>query len=289
MGSSHHHHHHSSGLVPRGSHMMEAPAAVVTGAAKRIGRAIAVKLHQTGYRVVIHYHNSAEAAVSLADELNKERSNTAVVCQADLTNSNVLPASCEEIINSCFRAFGRCDVLVNNASAFYPTPLVQGDHEDNSNGKTVETQVAELIGTNAIAPFLLTMSFAQRQKGTNPNCTSSNLSIVNLCDAMVDQPCMAFSLYNMGKHALVGLTQSAALELAPYGIRVNGVAPGVSLLPVAMGEEEKDKWRRKVPLGRREASAEQIADAVIFLVSGSAQYITGSIIKVDGGLSLVHA
>nr|CCC92002.1 putative pteridine reductase [Trypanosoma congolense IL3000] len=268
---------------------MEVPAVVVTGSATRIGRSIARRLHREGYRVVVHCRNSVDDAESLAAELNSVRSNSAVVCRADLTNSGALATRCEEVIGACVSAFGRCDVLVNNASAFYPTPLLPKDDDVDNDLKLIERQTAELFGSNAVGPFYLTRSFARAAKRAAPSCDGHSRVIINLCDSLVNQPCMGFCLYNMGKHALIGLTKSAALELAPHGIRVNGVSPGVCLLPEKMEEDKKNEWRRKIPLGQQEASAEQIADAVLFLVSGSAEYITGAILNVDGGLSLVHA
>ncbi|KAG8345053.1 putative pteridine reductase [Trypanosoma vivax] len=273
---------------------MECPAVVITGAAKRIGRSIALRLHKDGFRVLIHYHRSVREAESLMAELNSSRENSAALCCADLTFDNALLARCEEVVDCCFRVFGRCDALINNASAFYPTPLLENSaNTDDSVGagekKSAELQIAQLLGTNAIAPLFLIRAFATRQRqDATVRGKWRNLSVVNLCDAMADQPYLGFTTYTMGKHALIGLTKSAAVELAAENIRVNGVSPGISVLPKDMAEEEREEWRRKVPLGRREASTAQIADAVAFLVSEGASYVTGSILKVDGGLSLAH-
>ncbi|PBJ77196.1 pteridine reductase [Trypanosoma cruzi cruzi] len=196
---------------------------------------------------------------------------------------------CEDIIDCSFRAFGRCDVLVNNASAYYPTPLLPGDDTNGAaDAKPIDAQVAELFGSNAVAPLFLIRAFARRQ-GEGGAWRSRNLSVVNLCDAMTDLPLPGFCVYTMAKHALGGLTRAAALELAPRHIRVNAVAPGLSLLPPAMPQETQEEYRRKVPLGQSEASAAQIADAIAFLVSKDAGYITGTTLKVDGGLSLARA
>ncbi|KEG08489.1 putative NAD(P)-dependent oxidoreductase [Trypanosoma grayi] len=263
---------------------MGAPAAVVTGAAKRIGRSIAVRLHQQGYSVVVHFNNSVQAAKSLVAEFNAARAGSAVLCQADLTCAAGITARCDGIIDCCFRAFGRCDVLVNNASAYDATPLLP---ESDTRDESAEAQIANIFGSNAIAPLLLIRAFARRQTAEPRH--GRNLSVVNLSDAMIERPLPGFCIYTMAKHALHGLTKAAAAELAPCGIRVNAVAPGISVLPDAMPPAERDEWRRKVPLGQREASVEQVAEAVAFLVSGGAAYTTGTTLNVDGGLSLGRA
>ncbi|PBJ68273.1 putative NAD(P)-dependent oxidoreductase [Trypanosoma cruzi] len=267
----------------------ECPAAIITGGARRIGHSIAVRLHQQGFRVVVHYRHSEGAAQRLVAELNAARAGSAVLCKGDLSLSSSLLDCCEDIIDCSFRAFGRCDVLVNNASAYYPTPLLPGDDTNGAaDAKPIDAQVAELFGSNAVAPLFLIRAFARRQ-GEGGAWRSRNLSVVNLCDAMTDLPLPGFCVYTMAKHALGGLTRAAALELAPRHIRVNAVAPGLSLLPPAMPQETQEEYRRKVPLGQSEASAAQIADAIAFLVSKDAGYITGTTLKVDGGLSLARA
>ncbi|PBJ68249.1 pteridine reductase [Trypanosoma cruzi cruzi] len=276
----------------RGNYRQEAsecPAAIITGGARRIGHSIAVRLHQQGFRVVVHYRHSEGAAQRLVAELNAARAGSAVLCKGDLSLSSSLLDCCEDIIDCSFRAFGRCDVLVNNASAYYPTPLLPGDDTNGAaEAKPIDAQVAELFGSNAVAPLFLIRAFARRQ-GEGSAWRSRNLSVVNLCDAMTDLPLPGFCVYTMAKHALGGLTRAAALELAPRHIRVNAVAPGLSLLPPAMPQETQEEYRRKVPLGQSEASAAQIADFIAFLVSKDAGYITGTTLKVDGGLSLARA
>ncbi|RNF09476.1 pteridine reductase [Trypanosoma conorhini] len=196
---------------------------------------------------------------------------------------------CEGIIDCSFRAFGRCDVLVNNASAYCPTPLLPGDDTGDAAGaQPFDVRVAELLGSNAVAPLFLIRAFARRQAEVGGS-EGRDLSVVNLCDAMADLPLPGFSAYTMAKHALDGLTRAAALELAPRHIRVNAVAPGLGPLPPAMPQATREEYRRNVPLGQREASAAEIADAVAFLVSKDAAYITGATLKVDGGLSLARA
>ncbi|ESL10039.1 pteridine reductase [Trypanosoma rangeli SC58] len=267
----------------------ESPAAVVTGAAQRIGRSIALRLHRQGFRVVVHYRRSVGAAQSLVAELNASRAGSAVSCRGDLSLSGSLLDCCEGIIDCCFRAFGRCDVLVNNASAYYPTPLLPADDKGDAAGaQPIDAQVAELLGSNAIAPLFLIRAFARRQ-AEESGLGDRNLSVVNLCDSMTDLPLPGFSVYTMAKHALDGLTKAAALELASRRIRVNAVAPGLGLLPPTLPRMLQEEYRRNVPLGQREASAAEIADAVAFLVSKEATYITGTTLNVDGGLSLARA
>ncbi|KPA84110.1 pteridine reductase 1 [Leptomonas pyrrhocoris] len=280
-----------------------APVALVTGAAIRIGRGIAEGLHVEGYSLCIHYHNSKEEATSLAAVLNARRENSAMTLQADLstvTPSTEKPADaaaplfvrCAALIDGCYAHWGRCDVLVNNASAYYPTPLLTdaAKHKDTvAEESAVETAASELFGSNAIAPYYLTRTFAQRVADTPAEQRGTNYSIVNLVDAMANQPLLGFTAYTMGKAALEALTRSAALELAPLGVRVNGVGPGLSVLAVNMPEEDRVQYRSKVPLHHREASAKEIGDTVVFLCSDRAMYITGATINVDGGWSLTRS
>lgn len=282
-----------------------APVALVTGAAKRIGRGIVEGLHAEGYSVCIHYHNSAEEAAALAADLNARRENSAMTLQADL--STVTPstamteaqaqaaplfARCAALISGCYAHWGRCDVLVNNASAYYPTPLLALPTSNAAAAaaeSAEEAAAADLFGSNAIAPYYLTKAFAQRVADTPLEQRSHNYSIVNMVDAMTNQPLRGFTAYTMGKAALEGLTRSAALELAPLRIRVNGIGPGLSVLAASMPEEDRMRYRSKVPLYQREASAQEIADTVVFICSEKAQYVTGAIMNVDGGWSLTRS
>ncbi|PWU93874.1 pteridine reductase 1 [Trypanosoma cruzi] len=142
----------------------ECPAAIITGGARRIGHSIAVRLHQQGFRVVVHYRHSEGAAQRLVAELNAARAGSAVLCKGDLSLSSSLLDCCEDIIDCSFRAFGRCDVLVNNASEYYPTPLLPGDDTNGAaDAKPIDAQVAELFGSNVVAPLFLIRAFARRQ------------------------------------------------------------------------------------------------------------------------------
>lgn len=267
-----------------------APVALVTGAAKRIGKAIASGLHAEGYTVCLHYYQSKEETEALVAFFNEVRPHSAMAIQADLNLTRVradaqlpsLPARCTSLVEACYESWGRCDVLVNNASAYYPTPLVST--EDTNEG--VEEAAADIFGSNAIAPYYLIKAFAKKATAVP---TEDGYRVINMVDSMTKQPLLGFAGYTMAKGALESLTQAAALELAPHGIRVNGVGPGLSVLPRNMAPEIQEEYRRKVPLGQRESKAEEIADVVVFLASKKAQYITGAFLNVDGGWSLTRA
>jgi pteridine reductase len=271
------------------------PVALVTGAAKRIGQGVVEGMHAEGFSVCIHYHNSAEEATALAAALNAKRANSAMLLQADLSGTSPsspqpLFARCAALINACYDHWGRCDVLVNNASAYYPTPLlVTSKDADGEEEPTVETAASDLFGSNAVAPYYLTKAFAQRVADTPSEQRGTNYCIINMVDAMTNQPLLGFTAYTMGKAALEGLTRSAAMELAPLCIRVNGVGPGLSVLAASMPEEDRVQYRSKVPLYQREASAKEIGDTVVFLCSDKAKYITGAMVNVDGGWSLTRS
>ncbi len=240
--------------------------AVVTGAAKRIGAAIARLLHADGYKVAIHCHKSTDAAQQLAADFNALRASSAMVVQAKLGQK----ASAEHIVNETLTKWGQIDALVNNASSFYPTPI--GDIDDE--------QVEDLIASNLSAPLFLSQAAAIALK-TSQGC------IVNMVDIHGIKPLAAHSVYSAAKSGLIMLTQSMALELAP-DVRVNGVAPGVILWPQgnsAPTETEIKQKIKQVPL-QKQGTAEDIAQTILFLISPQANYITGQIINVDGGKSL---
>ncbi|ORC83714.1 putative NAD(P)-dependent oxidoreductase [Trypanosoma theileri] len=265
-----------------------APVALVTGGAHRIGRSIVEQLHGDGYCILLHFRSSVVEAKSLVDKLNAIRPKSVLGYQSDFRYSSSLPNQCDAIMGFCFRTFGRCDVLVNNASAFFPTPLLPSNElNKNTEEVEIEGEISDILGSNAIAPYLLIRAFAKYQPDDLKE--KRNLSIVNIIDSMVDRPLPGYTMYTMAKHALIGLTKSAALELAPLKIRVNAVAPGISLLPEEMPQKQQNLLRQKVPLEQREATPEQVAGSVAFLVSENANYITGTILNVDGGLSLSRA
>lgn len=248
----------------------ELPVACVTGGAKRIGKAIVTALHHAGYRVVIHYHASKEQAMTLAEHLNDIRPHSAVCVQGDLQNIENIDDLAKKIMVS----FGRLDVLVHNASRFYATKFGQVSANDWQN----------LMNSNAQAPLFLTQALLPSLQQTHGN-------VVSILDIHANaRPFNGYSVYNMAKSAHQMLVQSLALELAPT-IRVNGIAPGVNIIPEIDSEQALDtemlaKISDSIPLGRI-GTPEDIAQAVLFLAT--APYITGQILAVDGGRSLTLA
>ncbi|WGL15828.1 pteridine reductase [Microbulbifer bruguierae] len=236
--------------------------ALITGAAARLGRAIAEALHRD-HQVVIHYRHSRQAAESLVAELNRARPNSAVAVHSNLASA----ADCEQLALRALDGFGELTVLVNNASAFFPTPI----------GTATEQHWDQLMGSNLKAPFFLSQALAPALRA-NGGC------IVNLADIHADKPMPAHTLYCAAKAGLVMLTKSLARELAPE-VRVNAVAPGAILWP----EQESEGYNKEQILARipmhRSGDPSDIAEAVRFLVT-AAPYISGQVIAVDGGRSL---
>lgn len=238
------------------------PVAFITGAAKRIGAAMACQLHSEGYRVIIHYGHSKDDALALAEKLNNQRADSAICLQANLCNSDEVSTLGRRALG----IWGQIDVLVNNASSFYPTPV----------GEISEEDWVSLIGSNVKGPLFLSQALAAA-------LAVSNGCIINMVDMHVDRPLPKHSVYLIAKSGLASLTKSLAIDLAPH-VRVNGIAPGAILWPEReMGDDEKEKLLSSIPLGELGAPAD-IAKTLSFLVS--APYITGQIIYVDGGRSL---
>lgn len=240
-------------------------AAFITGSAKRIGAATARRLHEESFDVVIHCNQSTDAANHLAEQLNTLRANSCKVVQGDITDMNALASLAEQACN----AFGRLDVLVNNASAFYPTPL----------GHITLTDWHALVGSNMQAPLFLSQ-FCHKQLAANQGV------IINMVDIHAERPLKDHTVYCMAKSALVTMTHALAQDLAPE-VRVNGVAPGAILWPEQpLSEADKRGILDSIPLGRC-GTPEDIADTIAFLVN--AHYITGQIIAVDGGRSIASS
>ncbi len=236
--------------------------ALVTGAANRLGAQIARTLHQNGANLIIHYRSSANAAQALADELNRERSASTLTLAADLADDDELA----ELAASACGAFDGLDLLVNNASSFYPTPF----------GKIDRGAFDDLVASNFRAPLLLAQA-------CHPALQQSRGSIVNLVDIYASKPLNHHSVYCAAKAANQMLVKSLALELAPE-VRVNGVAPGAILWPETdVDEAYRQSILERVPLARA-GKAEDIAGAVLFLATSD--YISGEIIRVDGGRQL---
>ena len=236
--------------------------ALITGAAARLGRAIARELHRD-HRVVIHYRRSADAAQQLADELNASRPDSAIALQSDLSSA----ADCQQLAQRATAHWGGIEVLVNNASAFYPTPIGSAD----------EKAWDELFGSNLKAPFFLSQALA-------PSLVRDNGCIINMVDIHAERPMPQHTLYCAAKAGLVMLTKSLALELAP-NVRVNAVAPGAILWPEQedVDSETRAGILKRIPLART-GSETDIARTVRFLAEPS--YISGQVIAVDGGRNL---
>ncbi len=237
--------------------------ALVTGAAKRIGARICERLHAAGCGVAIHYRGSSDDAEALSARLNAERSDSAITVQADLLDS----ASLDPMVSKLIEQTGRLDILVNNASSFYPTPI----------GSITEEQWTDLMGTNLKAPLFLSQAAA-------PHLESARGCIVNIVDVHATRPLRNHTIYGPAKAGLAMLTRSLAKDLAPE-IRVNGVSPGAVLWPEeGLSDKIKDVILKQVPLARP-GDPDDIASCVYFLVA-EAPYITGQIIAVDGGRSI---
>ncbi len=237
---------------------------MITGAARRLGAATAQLFHQRGYRIIVHCNDSLQAAEQLILGMNRDRRNSALIVKANLTRDDEVAA----LAGQAVQAFGRVDVLINNASSFYPTPF----------GRVTSSAWHDLIGSNLRGAFFLSQSLAgslRLHRG----------AIVNLIDIYAEQPLKNHPVYSIAKAGLRAMTRSLALELAPE-VRVNGVAPGAILWPDQ--DEDADAAHQaiidSVPLGRTGIS-DDIAEAVYFLAT-DASYITGEVIRVDGGRRL---
>ncbi|MCC2615904.1 pteridine reductase [Aestuariibacter halophilus] len=244
---------------------MENPVALITGSAKRLGAATARHLHQQGYDVVVHCHHSFDVASRLCASLNDQRQDSAKLLVADLCD----PKAWQSLAEDAVMAFGRLDVLVNNASAFYPTPV----------GDITTDDWHILMGSNAQGPLFLSQ-YLQKHLARNQGV------IVNMVDIHAERPLASHTVYCMAKAALVAMTRSLAIELAPQ-VRVNGVAPGAILWPEApLSEQDKGDILQQIPLGSL-GTPDDIARTIAFLVASP--YITGQIIAVDGGRSIASA
>jgi pteridine reductase len=236
---------------------------LITGGARRVGAEIARTLHGAGASVLLHYRTSATAAKALAAELTKERAGSVAIFGADLQREDA-PAA---IVAAAMREFGRIDILINNASAFYPTPV----------GKITAAQWDDLFCSNVKAPLFLSQAAA-------PSLRVQRGLIINIVDIHGLRPLRGHPVYSAAKAALAMLTRALALELGPE-IRVNGIAPGPILWPEgAMDEALKNEIIAKTVL-KRHGTPGDVARTALFLAQ-DAPYITGQIIAVDGGRSI---
>src|SRR5262252_3753988 len=246
------------------SESLSGKVVLVTGGAKRVGAAIARRLHREGANLMLHYRGSEREAKALRAELTAARADSVALVQADLLDVQGLP----EIVRNTVGRFERLDALVNNASSFFPTPV----------GEMTAASWDSLVGANLRAPLFLSQAAAPHLKKTGG-------AIVNITDIHAERPLKSYVIYSIAKTGLVGLTRSLARELAPE-VRVNGVAPGAIVWP------EDGSWddlmRQRIvshTLLKRTGEPDDIARAVYYLIA-EAPYVTGQIIAVDGGRSI---
>ena len=238
--------------------------ALVTGAAKRIGAVIARTLHAAGANVAIHYNRSAAEADELAAELNRARAKSAFTIGADMRDIAAVERMAAQVLE---RTGAQLDVLVNNASNFYPTPI----------GTITLEQWDDLFGSNLKAPLFLSQALV-------PALRAARGVIVNIVDVHSQRPLRDHPVYGPAKAGLAMLTRSLAKDLGP-DVRVNGVSPGAILWPdEGMSDGLRAAIIKQTAL-KRAGTPEDIAAAVLFLVR-DAPYVTGQIIAVDGGRSV---
>lgn len=235
---------------------------LITGAARRIGAQIARALHEAGANLMLHYRSSADEANRLSAEFNDARPRSAAVIQADLLQTARLPA----LVEATQKTFGGIDLLINNASSFYPTPV----------GEITEEAWDDLVGSNLKAPLFLSQAAV-------PALRQSRGLIINIADIHGIRPLRRYPVYSAAKAGLIMLTKSLARELGPE-IRVNAVAPGPVMWPEDADNELQEKIIDKTLL-KRPGSPQDVARAVLFFAT-EAPYITGQILAVDGGRSV---
>lgn len=236
--------------------------AFITGSAKRLGANTARHLHNQGFNIVLHCQHSIRAGETLCAELNSIRENSAALICADLCDMSQL----DVLADSAYRAFGQLDVLINNASAFYPTPV----------GSITQEDWQSLVGSNMQAPLFLSQHCVKY-------LAVNHGVIINMTDIHAERPLKDHTVYCMAKAALVAMTKSLAQELAPE-IRVNAVSPGAILWPESqLVDDEKNQILRQIPL-QQTGSPDDIAQAIDYLIN--APYVTGQILAIDGGRSI---
>ena len=234
--------------------------ALITGGAARIGAQIVKTLHHNQFNIIIHCNQSKDKAQLLCDELNSIRANSVEIVSGNLNNIDEL--------DSLVSSVKSIDLLVNNASVFYPKSVEDSEMKDWD----------DVININLKAPFFLS-------KGLSKTLSENDGSIINIIDIHSERPLKKHAIYNISKAGLKMLTQTLAKELAPR-IRVNGVSPGSILWPqdsAEISEDDKNLMLERIAL-HRQGSPQDIADTVLFLANSN--YITGQIINIDGGRTL---
>lgn len=242
----------------------QAPVVLITGAARRIGAAIARRLHAAGCNLALHFHHSDADMQALCMELEATRADSTLSLQADLTDVTAAPV----LVEAAVARFGRLDGLVNNAACYYATPLAEATAE----------QWDQLLSTNARAPFFLALAAAKHLGETRG-------AIVNIADIYAERPLPGHAIYSISKAALVMATRALADELGPH-VRVNAVAPGNVLWSTNPVKAETPAMVEERTALERQGSPEDIADAVLYLLR-DARYCTGIVLPVDGG-RLLH-
>jgi pteridine reductase len=242
---------------------LDGKTALITGAARRIGAAIARRLHAAGANVVLHYRGAEADAAALEAELNAARAGSALKVKADL----LAPIAPKALVGAAIDAYGALDVLVNNASSFYPTAV----------GAIESAHWEELIGSNLRAPLFLAQEAA-------PALARRNGAIVSIVDIHAERPLKGYAVYSIAKAGLAAMTRALALELGP-SVRVNAVAPGAIAWPEdgQFPPPERERIVATTPLARL-GRPEEIAQAVHFLATAS--FVTGQVLPVDGGRSV---
>lgn len=240
------------------------PVALITGAAVRIGAALARTLHEQAFNVVINYHRSKNDAAAAVAQMNQIRPNSALAIAGDVRDIAV----CEQLAERALGWHGRLDLLVNNASTFYPTPI----------GSATSDQWEDLMGTNLKAPFFLSQACAPALKRTRGN-------IINIIDIYAMKSLANYPIYTAAKAGLVGLTRNLANDLAP-DIRVNGIAPGSILWPTGDNDGATTAGSiARIPLGRMGEPGD-IAHAVQYFIRPG-NFVSGQILAIDGAASIV--
>jgi len=235
-------------------------AVLVTGAARRVGAALAAAFHTAGARVAVHYRDSKAEADARVAEFNAVRADSARAFHANLGD----PAACETLVATVIRAFGRLDVLVNNASSFYPTPV----------GSITPDQFDDLIGSNLRAPLFLAQAAA-------PELGKREGLILNIADIHGLKPLGQHVVYCSAKAALIMLTRSLARDLGPT-VRVNAIAPGPVLWPESGVDAELRRRIVERTALKRAGTPEDVAKAALFFAT-DAPFVTGEVLAVDGG------